>query len=228
MGISFEGKVCPSFLLHSFPSLQADSSEQPVMIAQGFQEHGQIVKFQPPANEPEFICALKYVSWKHMTTALVIATNIRQNFSCEYPFQCSLSRYTHFMCAQAFVMALCTTWGGVVHLTPSGRAFSPSSLRLTFPFAFPHLPVSWVPNWNIHQFSGKLTQNGAAYWKNTTQRDFFLHGCFFCLQKRPSPGALLVLLGRQDFHLISWKNAASVKISIMMNNTTKTTSPHIF
>ena len=43
MGISCEGRFCASFLLHSFPSLQADSSEQPVVIAQDFQEYGQVV-----------------------------------------------------------------------------------------------------------------------------------------------------------------------------------------
>lgn len=132
-------------------------------------------------------------------------------------------RYT----PQAFAVALCTTGGRGVRPTPLGRAFSPSSLRLTFCLAFPHLPVFWVPSWNTHQFSEKLMQNGAAYWKTTTRRDFVHHGCFFCLHKGPSLGAFLVLLGRQDFHLISWKNAASAKISTMMNNTTKTTSSHI-
>lgn len=107
--------------------------------------------------------------------------------------------------AQAFVMALCTTRGGGICTTPSGTAFSPSSLRLIFHLAFPHLPVSWVSYWNTQRFSQKLMQNRAVYWKNTTQRDFIPHGCFFCLHKRPSLGALLVLLVRQDFDLISWK-----------------------
>lgn len=89
MGTSSEGKVCPSFSLHCFPSLQADSSEQPVTIAQGFQKPGQAV-----SSKPGFICALRHVSWKQMVAALVITTNIRQHFFWESPFQCSFSRDT--------------------------------------------------------------------------------------------------------------------------------------
>lgn len=89
MGISSEGKVCPSFSLHCFPSLQAVSSEQPVMIAQGFQKPGQVV-----SSKPGFICALRHISWKHMMTALVITTNIRQHFFWKSPLQCSFSRDT--------------------------------------------------------------------------------------------------------------------------------------
>lgn len=89
---------------------------------------------------------------------------------------------------------------------------------------FPNLPGSWIPNWNTHQLSEKLMQNGAAYWTNTTLRDFIPHGCFLRVLNKPSLGALLVFLHRQDFHFISWKSAASATIPAMINNTTRTTS----
>lgn len=76
--------------------------------------------------------------------------------------------------------------------TPSLRA----SLRLNFCLVFPNLPDSWVPNWNTHQFSEKLTQNGAAYWANTTLRDFIPHGCFLCLLNKPTLGAFFSYAGR--------------------------------
>lgn len=58
----------------------------------------------------------------------------------------------------------------------------------------------------------------------TALRDFIPNGCFFHLLNKPSPGALLGFLCRQDFHFISWEIAASATIPAMMNNTTRTTS----
>lgn len=62
---------------------------------------------------------------------------------------------------------------------------------------FPNLPDSWVTKWNAHQFSEQLMQNGAAYWTDSTLRDFMPYGCFFHLLHKPSPGALLVFSCRQ-------------------------------
>lgn len=119
------------------------------------------------------------------------------------------------------------TWWAVPKVQNSTQHPPPplrASLRLDLCLAFPNLPDSWVTNWNTHQFSEKLMQNGAAYWTDTALRDFIPNGCFFHLLNKPSPGALLGFLCRQDFHFISWEIAASATIPAMMNNTTRTTS----